>query len=89
MLGREGGASSTPRLLDLITSFTGILGRPVKPGDDVVGGAGALPDYDGGGRVAVGARGVANLHQWRTDCPEFVWALAAFASPQASNRAGP
>jgi hypothetical protein len=33
---RESGASSTPRLLDSITGFSGILGRPVKPGDDEV-----------------------------------------------------
>ncbi len=28
------GRSSTPRLLDSITGVSGILGRPVKPGDD-------------------------------------------------------
>jgi hypothetical protein len=28
------GRSSTPRLLDSITAASGILGRPVKPGDD-------------------------------------------------------
>jgi hypothetical protein len=28
---RESGASSTPRLLDSITGFSGILGRPVIP----------------------------------------------------------
>src|SRR5439155_13470004 len=28
------GVSSTPRLLDSITGVSGILGRPVKPGDD-------------------------------------------------------
>ena len=28
------GRSSTPRLLDSIASVSGILGRPVKPGDD-------------------------------------------------------
>jgi len=31
----SGGASSTPRLLDSITGVSGILGRPVKPGDDI------------------------------------------------------
>src|SRR5437762_3633946 len=28
------GASSTPRLLDSVAAVSGILGRPVKPGDD-------------------------------------------------------
>jgi hypothetical protein len=28
------GRSSTPRLLDFIRAVSGILGRPVKPGDD-------------------------------------------------------
>src|SRR3977135_858990 len=32
---RESGASSTPRPLDPVTDVTGILDRPVKPGDDV------------------------------------------------------
>jgi len=31
---RESGASSTPRPIDSITAVSGILGRPVKPGDD-------------------------------------------------------
>jgi hypothetical protein len=35
------GRSSTPRLLDSITGVSGILGRPVKPGDDDCG-CGAL-----------------------------------------------
>jgi hypothetical protein len=30
----ESGVSSTPRLLDSIAGVAGILGRPVKPGDD-------------------------------------------------------
>src|ERR1700736_5267074 len=31
---REGGGPSTPRLLGSIIGVSGILGRPVKPGDD-------------------------------------------------------
>jgi hypothetical protein len=31
---RESGGPSTPRLLDSIIGASGILGRPVKPGDD-------------------------------------------------------
>jgi hypothetical protein len=31
------GRYSTPRLLDFITGVSGILGRPVKPGDDIWG----------------------------------------------------
>jgi hypothetical protein len=30
----SGGGSSTPRLIDSITGVSGILGRPVEPGDD-------------------------------------------------------
>src|SRR5258707_393330 len=39
---RASGASSTPRLLDFNIGVSGILDRPVKPGDDVgeSGGAG-------------------------------------------------
>jgi hypothetical protein len=32
---REGGASSTPRLLGSIIGVCGILDRPIKPGDDI------------------------------------------------------
>jgi hypothetical protein len=31
---REGGGSSTPRLLGFVIGVSGILGRPVKPDDD-------------------------------------------------------
>jgi hypothetical protein len=31
---RESGASSTPRPIGSIAGVSGILGRPVKPGDD-------------------------------------------------------
>jgi hypothetical protein len=31
---REGGGSSTPRLIGSIIDVSGTLGRPVKPGDD-------------------------------------------------------
>jgi len=31
---RESGGPSTPRLLDSIIGVSGILDRPVKPGDD-------------------------------------------------------
>ena len=34
---RESGGSSTPRPFDSIATASGILGRPVKPGDDHVG----------------------------------------------------
>ena len=34
VMPREGGASSTPRLLGSIAEVSGILDRPVKPGDD-------------------------------------------------------
>src|SRR6059058_5901293 len=44
------GVSSTPRPLDSITGVSGILDRPVKPGDD---------SWDGGRLDAVIARSVA------------------------------
>src|SRR5260370_9618152 len=34
VIPRACGVSSTPRLLDSITAVSGILDRPVKPGDD-------------------------------------------------------
>jgi hypothetical protein len=34
VIAREGGRSSTPRLLGSIIGVCGILDRPVKPGDD-------------------------------------------------------
>jgi hypothetical protein len=34
VIPREGGESSTLRLLDSVTAASGILDRPVKPGDD-------------------------------------------------------
>ncbi|MDD1533110.1 hypothetical protein C7U89_07335 [Bradyrhizobium sp. WBOS4] len=34
VIPREGGESSTPRLLGSSRAVSGILGRPVKPGDD-------------------------------------------------------
>ena len=34
VMPREGGTSSTPRLLDSSRGVSGILDRPVEPGDD-------------------------------------------------------
>jgi hypothetical protein len=34
VIPRAGGESSTPWLIDSISVVSGILGRPVKPGDD-------------------------------------------------------
>src|SRR5258707_1560413 len=41
VIPRACGVSSTPRLLDSITGVSGILDRPVKPGDDT-GECGAM-----------------------------------------------
>jgi hypothetical protein len=41
VIPRTCGVSSTPRLLDSITGVSGILDRPVKPGDDT-GECGAM-----------------------------------------------
>jgi hypothetical protein len=35
VMPRESGASSTPRPLDPVADVSGILDRPVKPGDDI------------------------------------------------------
>ena len=35
VIPRESGGPSTPRLLGSIAGVTGILGRPVEPGDDI------------------------------------------------------
>ena len=69
VIPRACGGSSTPRLLDLITDVSGILGRPPEP---VIGrpSADPLADDDSGGRGAY----IVREHTFafpRRDPPEF------------------